>query len=186
MDKKFKPSEAEEKIYNSWEKKGLLRSKRGKPFTILMPPPNANASLHAGHGMYTVEDILIRYKRLTGYDSLWIPGTDHAGFETQYVYEKHLARQGKSRFDYSRQDLYKNIYEFVVDNSGLIYEQFKRLGFLSDWERSVFTLDKQVLQTVDSTFVKMEKDGHVYKDEYIVNYCFHCGTSLSELETVYI
>ncbi|OGK52891.1 valine--tRNA ligase [Candidatus Roizmanbacteria bacterium RIFCSPLOWO2_01_FULL_44_13] len=186
MDSKFQPQIIEEKVYKSWEKNGRLTSAKGKPFTILMPPPNANASLHAGHGMYTVEDIFIRYKRLRGYASLWIPGTDHAGFETQFVYEKHLAKQGKSRFDFSRQDLYDNIFKFVKENSGLIYGQFKRLGFLADWGRSVFTLDKHVLETVIATFKKMEKEGYIYKDEYIVNYCTHCGTSLSELETVHV
>ncbi|OGK23675.1 valine--tRNA ligase [Candidatus Roizmanbacteria bacterium RIFCSPLOWO2_01_FULL_37_13] len=186
MDKKFIPSQVEERIYEFWEENSLLKAKNGKPFTILMPPPNANASLHAGHGMYTVEDILIRYKRLRGFSSLWIPGTDHAGFETQYVYEKHLAKQGKSRFDFNRQTLYDNISKFVKDNSGLIYSQFRKLGFLADWKRSVFTLDKNVLETVLGTFTKMEKEGYIYKDEYIVNYCTHCGTSLSELETVHV
>lgn len=150
-----------------------------------MPPPNANASLHAGHGMYTIEDVLTRYKRLMGFSSLWIPGVDHAGFETQFVFEKYLAKQDKSRFDFNRSDLYNEIYKFVKENSGLIYSQFKRLGFLADWKRSVFTLDKHVLETVLDTFFKMEKEGYVYKDEYIVNYCNHCGTSLSELETVH-
>jgi valyl-tRNA synthetase len=187
MDSKYQPQLVEEKIYKEWEEKGLLKpSFDEKPFTILMPPPNANASLHAGHGMYTIEDILIRYKRLMGFASLWIPGTDHAGFETQYVYEKYLAKQGKSRFDFSRQALYENIYQFVRDNSGLIYNQFKKLGFLADWKRSVFTLDKHVLETVLDTFIKMEKEGYIYKDEYIVNYCTYCGTSLSELETVHV
>ncbi len=186
MDSKYQPQLVEEKIYKEWEEKGFFSSSIGKPFTILMPPPNANASLHAGHGMYTIEDILIRYKRLMGFASLWIPGTDHAGFETQFVYEKHLTKQGKSRFDFSRQALYENIYQFVRDNSGLIYSQFKKIGFLAEWKRSVFTLDKHVLETVLETFVKMEKEGYVYKDEYIVNYCTHCGTSLSELETVHV
>ncbi len=182
MESKYIPQEYEEKIYRFWEKSGLLSPKAGKPYTILMPPPNANASLHAGHGMYAVDDITIRYKRIRGYASLWIPGVDHAGFETQYVYEKYLAKQGKSRMDYDRQTFYNNVLQFVKDNSGLIYEQFKRLGFLADWDRSVFTLDKQVLQGVFNTFKKMENEELVYRDDYIVNYCTHCGTSLSELE----
>ena len=186
MEKKFTPSQVEEKIYSFWEKKGLLRSKQGKPYTILMPPPNANASLHAGHGMYTVDDVLIRYKRLRGYASLWIPGMDHAGFETQFVYEKHLAKQGKSRMDFDRKTFYNNVYRFVQENSGLIYKQFKKLGFLADWNRSIFTLDSHVLQQVFETFKKMEGEGKVYKDEYIVNYCTFDGTSLSELETEHV
>jgi len=185
MDKKFKPQQVEEKIYRSWEKLNLLSPEKGKPYTILMPPPNANAFLHAGHGMYMIDDVMIRYKRMLGYASLWIPGVDHAGFETQYVYEKHLAKQEKSRTDFDRKTLYNNIYKFVQENSGLIYKQFKKLGFLADWKRSVFTLDKQVLERVFETFKKMENEGFVYRDSYIVNYCINCGTSLAELEVVH-
>jgi valyl-tRNA synthetase len=182
MESQFTPQKYEKGIYDFWEKSGLLSSDNGKPYTILMPPPNANASLHAGHGMYIVDDILIRYKRLRGYASLWIPGVDHAGFETQYVYEKYLAKQGKSRMNYDRQTFYNNVFQFVKDNSGLIYKQFKKLGFLADWNKSVFTLDEQVLQRVFVTFKRMESEGLVYRDNYIVNYCTYCGTSLSELE----
>ena len=136
--------------------------------------------------MYTVDDVLIRYKRLRGYSSLWIPGMDHAGFETQYVYEKELVKEGKSRMDFDRKTFYNNIYNFVQENSGLIYKQFKKLGFLADWSRSIFTLDSHVLQQVFETFKKMEGEGKVYKDEYIVNYCTFDGTSLSELETEHV
>ncbi len=169
-----------------WEKSGAFKgSAEGKPYTILMPPPNANASLHAGHAMYTVDDVIARFKRMQGYSVEWIPGTDHAGFETQYVYEKQLSKEGKSRMDFDRETLYKNIYDFVRNNSGVIFEQFKRLGFSADWERSVFTLDKQVLEQVYETFKKMESEGLVYRDGYIVNYCTHCGTSLAELEVIH-
>lgn len=186
MDTKFIPSEWEEKIYREWEKNGYLKPSKGKPFTILMPPPNANASLHAGHGMYTIDDIMIRFKRLQGYASLWIPGTDHAGFETQYVYEKELAKKGKSRMDFDRDTLYKDIFDFVKKNSGLIFEQFKKLGFLADWQSSVFSLDEEVVACVHETFKKMVTDGLVYRDEYIVNYCTHDGTTLAELEVKYV
>ena len=182
MDKTFQPAQFEADLYNYWEKSGLLTPTSGKPYTILMPPPNANASLHAGHGMYAVEDIVIRYKRLRGYASLWIPGLDHAGIETQYVYEKYLAKQGKSRMDFDRQTLYNDIFKFVGENSGLIYKQFKRLGFLADWSRSVYTLDNHVIERVFQTFQKMESENLVYRDNYLVNYCTHCGTSLAELE----
>src|SRR3989344_2544295 len=133
-----------------------------------MPPPNANASLHAGQAMYTIDDIVIRWKRMQGYSAVWIPGMDHAGFETQYVYEKELAKRGKSRMDFDRQTLYEDIFKFVQENSGLIYEQFKRLGFSADWSRSVFTLDPPVLQQVFETFKRMESEGKVYRDEYMV------------------
>ncbi len=186
MEPKFTPATVEEKIYRFWEEGGFFKRKNGKSYTILMPPPNANASLHAGHGMYTIDDILIRWKLIQGYNARWIPGTDHAGFETQYVYEKYLAKQDKSRMDFDRQTLYENIFSFVKNNSGLIYKQFKRLGFAADWSSSVFTLDAHVVDYVLNTFKKMHDERLVYKDNYIVNYCVYCGTSLSELEVNHI
>lgn len=182
MDKNYDHRQSEEKIYRMWEKSGAFKSKGDKPYTILMPPPNANASLHAGHGMYTVDDVMIRFKRMQGFAACWIPGLDHAGIETQYVYEKHLAKMGKSRMDFDRKTLYENIYNFVKENSGLIFEQFKRLGFSADWERSVFTLDEKVLDQVFESFRRMEKEGLVYRSDYMVNYCTFDGTSLAELE----
>ncbi|MFH0942726.1 MAG: valine--tRNA ligase [Candidatus Beckwithbacteria bacterium] len=183
MDKQYQPGQFEDKIYQLWEKSGAFQpTGEGKPYTIIMPPPNANASLHAGHGMYTVDDVLIRWKRMQGFAAEWLPGTDHAGFETQFVYEKELAKQGQSRMDFDRQTLYKNIFKFVKKNSGLIYEQFKRLGFSADWGKSVFSLDKKVVIQVFNTFKKMEKENLVYRGDYMVNYCTHCGTSLAELE----
>ncbi|MBI4157414.1 valine--tRNA ligase [Candidatus Woesebacteria bacterium] len=187
MESRYDHTKYEKEIYLRWEKSGAFRaSGKGKPYTILMPPPNANASLHAGHAMYTVDDILLRYKRMRGYSALWIPGMDHAGFETQYVYEKELAKEGKSRMDFDRGTLYKNIFDFVKNNSGLIYEQFKRLGFSADWDRSVFTLDTKVVKQVFETFKKMEAEGLVYRDDYIINYCVHDGTSLAELEVKHV
>lgn len=186
MDKVYDHKKYESEIYSLWEKSAAFKgSPTGKPYTILMPPPNANASLHAGHAMYTVDDVMARFKRMQEYSVEWIPGTDHAGFETQFVYEKELAKEGKSRLDFDRETLYKNIYDFVQKNSGAIFEQFKRLGFSADWERSVFTLDKNVLLQVFETFKKMEVEGLVYRDGYIVNYCTHCGTSLAELEVIH-
>lgn len=186
MEPKFTPTGTEESIYSYWEQRDLLKGTTGKPYTILMPPPNANASLHAGHGMYVVDDIMIRYKRLRGFASTWIPGTDHAGFETQFVYEKHLAKQKKSRMDFDRQTLYNDIYTFVKENSGLIFKQFRRLGFLADWNRNVFTLDDHVIERVFETFTKMEREKIVYRDNYMVNYCTYCGTSLADLEVEHI
>ena len=186
MDSKYDHKLYEDEIYKTWEESGAFKAReKGEPYTILMPPPNANASLHAGHAMYTVDDVMIRFKRMQGFSALWIPGMDHAGFETQYVYEKNLAKEGKSRMDFDRETLYKNIFEFVKNNSGLIFQQFKRLGFSADWDRSVFSLDKKVTDQVFETFKKMESEGLVYRDGYIVNYCTHCGTSLAELEVVH-
>lgn len=185
MEKVFEHKKHESEIYRAWEESGAFRPRGEKQYTILMPPPNANASLHAGHGMYTIDDILIRWKRMQGYAAQWIPGRDHAGFETQFVYEKHLAKEGKSRLDFDRKTLYDNVAKFVEDNSGLIFEQFRRLGFSADWSRSVFTLDPHVLTRVFETFAKMEAEGLVYRSEYMVNYCTHCGTSLAELEVLH-
>lgn len=187
MEPQYNHQKYETKIYEKWEKSGAFKkSGEKKPYTILMPPPNCNASLHAGHAMYTVDDILVRFKRMQGFSALWIPGMDHAGFETQFVYEKQLAKEGKSRMDYDRKTLYKNIYEFVQKNSGLIFEQFKRLGFSADWTRTTNTWDPEVVNNVYDTFKKMESEGLVYRDNYIVNYCVHDGTSLAELEVKHI
>ena len=182
MESKFEHNKVEAKIYSEWEKSGAFEPRGQNPYTILMPPPNANASLHAGHGMYTIDDILARFRRMQGYAVRWIPGRDHAGFETQFVYEKNLAKEGKSRLEYDRQTLYQNIAKFVEDNSGLIFEQFRRLGFSADWERAVFTLDPQVVDMVYQTFRRMVNEELVYRSDYLVNYCPHCGTSLAELE----
>ena len=187
MQKQYNHKDHEDRIYDKWEKGGHFKpAKKDKPFTVLMPPPNANASLHAGHAMYTIDDIVIRYKRMQGYSALWQPGMDHAGFETQFVFEKELKKKGKSRLDFDRAALYKMIYDFVQENSGLIFEQFKALGFSADWSRSVFTLDSDVVSYVHDTFAKMVKDDLVYRDNYIVNYCTHCGTSLAELEVKHV
>src|SRR3990167_5816073 len=193
MEPKFVPAKYETSVYEMWEKKGFFSPKKGKSsesedksYTILMPPPNANASLHAGHGMYTVDDIMIRYKRLSDFAAVWLPGLDHAGIETQFVYEKQLSKQGKSRMDFDRKTLYENIYKFVEENSGLIYKQFRRLGFMADWKRSVYTLDKHVIQRVFKTFKKMHEDSLVYRGNYLVNYCTRCGTTLAELEIQHV
>ncbi|MBU1322516.1 valine--tRNA ligase [Patescibacteria group bacterium] len=187
MDKQYQPKLFEEKIYRMWERSGAFApAKKGKPYCIIMPPPNANASLHAGHGMYAVDDVLIRWKRMQGFAAEWLPGTDHAGFETQYVFEKELAKKGQSRMDFDRKTLYENIFKFVKQNSGLIYQQFRRLGFSADWEKSVFSLDKKVVDFVIKTFEKMVNAGLVYRGDYMVNYCTHCGTSLAELEVKHL
>lgn len=181
----------EKKIYEAWEKSGGFRAplaseakkKKQKPFTIIMPPPNANDPLHVGHAMFvTVEDILIRYHRMKGDATLWLPGTDHAGIETQYVFEKKLAKDGKSRFDFDRETLYKMIWDYVQENSGVAIEQMKRLGASADWERFKFTLDPEVVDLVLDTFIKLNEDGLIYRGERLVNYCTRCGTSYSELE----
>jgi len=189
MEKAFSHQDHERNLYTLWDSSGVFQpnyKSKKEPFSVLLPPPNANASLHAGHAMYVIEDILIRWKRMMGHPTVWIPGTDHAGYESQYVYEKHLAKQGKSRFDFDRETLYNDIYAFVKNNSGLIEEQLKMLGFSLDWSRKTFMLDDHVVQTVYDTFTKMVKDGLVYRDHYIVNYCPKCGTTFADLEVSHL
>jgi valyl-tRNA synthetase len=188
MEKNYNFKEIESKIYNLWEESNcfLADSNSSKtPFSIILPPPNANASLHLGHSLYTVEDILIRYKKMKGYETLWVPGADHAGFETQVVYEKHLDKQGKSRFDFTRDQLYEDIYKFVLSNRPIMENQIRKHGFAVDWSRNTFTLDEKVVSTVYETFEKLFNEGLVYRGERLVNYCTVHETSFSDLEIEY-
>jgi valyl-tRNA synthetase len=188
MKKAFKPSEWEEKLYRFWEEKKYFTAtvKSGKePFSIILPPPNANADLHVGHAMYVYEDIMIRYNKLLGKEVLWLPGADHAGFETQYVFEKHLSKQGKSRFDYNREDLFKEIWEFVMKNRGTMEDQLRKLGFALDWEKKKFTMDEDVIEIVNQTFKQLFDDGLIYRGVRLVNYSPYDGTAFSDLEVDY-
>ena len=186
MDKVYDHSIHETKIYSFWEDSGAFtpRVERDKkPFTIIMPPPNANNPLHIGHArVITIEDVIIRYQRMRGVPTLWLPGADHAGIETQYVFEKKLVKEGKSRFDFEKETLYKMIWDYVMKNKGVMEGQLKRLGASCDWSRNKFTLDPEIVKVVYKTFKKMYDDGLVYRGERIVNYCPRCGTAFSQLE----
>ena len=188
MDKVYKHKDVEERIYKRWEKRGYFSPEinpKGNPYCIILPPPNANGALHFGHAMFTVEDILIRYHRMKGDQALWFPGTDHAGIETQFVFEKKLKEMGKSRLDFDRETLYKKIYEYVEEHRGGIEKQLRRLGFSLDWSREKYTLDPEVIKLVYKTFKKMHHEGLVYRDYRLVNYCTFDGTSFSDLEVVH-
>jgi valyl-tRNA synthetase len=188
MDKVYNHKDVEEKIYDSWEKAGYFAPEinpKGKPYSIILPPPNANAPLHFGHAMYVIEDILIRFKRMQGFKALWLPGADHAGFETQFVFEKKLQSEGKSRFDYSRDSLYKMIWDFVQGNRPVMENQLRRMGFSLDWGRKKFTLDGDIIKIVYQTFKHLYDQGLVYREKRLVNYCTFDGTSFSDLEVVY-
>ena len=186
MDKKYNFIEQEPKIYKLWEDSGVFKGvidPNKKPFCIILPPPNANGKLHVGHTlMIALQDLLIRWKRMQGYSTLWVPGLDHAGFETQVVFERKLEKEGKSRFDFDRKTLYKLIWDFVEEQKDSIRKQFRLLGPCLDWSREKYTLDKDSIKTVYNTFKKMEKDNLIYRDNYLVNYCTHHGTTLSDLE----
>ncbi|OGK19245.1 hypothetical protein A3G67_01660 [Candidatus Roizmanbacteria bacterium RIFCSPLOWO2_12_FULL_40_12] len=188
MDKTFQPSKFEKDIYAFWEKNKLFVAKvdkKKKPFTIILPPPNANAALHWGHAMYVYEDVMIRYHKLMGFETLWFPGADHAGIETQFVFEKHLKKQGKSRFDFERPILFQMIWDFVQENRGTMEKQLKSLGFALDWTKEKYTMDPDIVDIVYDTFEKLFKDGLIYRAERLVNYCTSCGTSFSDLEVVH-
>jgi valyl-tRNA synthetase len=186
MDKAYEHGKYEQKIYKQWEEIKAFEPKGKKPFCIIMPPPNANDPLHVGHAMFiSIEDILTRYHRMIGDDTLWLPGTDHAGIETQFVFEKKLNKEGKSRFSYDRNTLYKMIWDYVQENSQTALSQMKRLGASADWSRTKFTLDPDVVDFVLSTFEKMHKEDLINRGYRMVNYCPKCGTSFSELEVVY-
>ena len=189
LPKAYNPKEVEEKIYKLWEESGFFNSdnlpgKRPEPFTIIMPPTNANGSLHAGHALVlTIEDIMTRYKRMRGYKTLWLPGLDHAGFETQVVYEKQLEKEGRSRFQMEPKQLYDEILAFTLSNKKTIEDQTRKVGASCDWTREKFTLDPDIIQTVYQTFKKMADDNLVYRGEKIVNWCPKHQTTLSDLET---
>ena len=190
MDKRYDHKIEEPKILDLWKKndcfKGIIDKKK-KPFTIVLPPPNASGKLHVGNDlMLAIEDVLIRWKKMQGYSTLWLPGTDHAGFETQIVFERELREEGKSRFDYDRNTLYQKIWDFVEKNKGDIDEQMTRMGAGLDWSRYTYTLDDHVVDTVYATFQKMVDDNLIYRDNYIVNYCPKCGTTFADLELKHI
>lgn len=186
LPKTYEPKQYEADIYSLWEKGGAFQPKgKGKPFSVVMPPPNANASLHMGHGMYVIQDIVTRYHRMIGDKTIYIPGADHAGFETWVVYEKHLEKEGKSRFDFSRDELYEQTWKFVADNRGLMEIQLREMGLSCDWSKLVFTLDNSVVDLAYDTFKKLWKDKLVYRGERLVSYCTKHQTSFADIEVVY-
>lgn len=184
LAKQYIPNDYEPNIYALWETSGALEPTGvGKPYSIIMPPPNANGNLHIGHALdMNLKDILIRYHRMKGDDAVFIPGADHAGFETWVVYERELTKQGKSRFDFSRDQLYSQVWNFVQEKRGNMELQLRALGVSASWKHLTFTLDDKVINTVYDTFKKMWDDNLVYRGERIVNYCTKHQTSFADIE----
>jgi len=191
--KPYDPASTEDRIYSVWEKSGFFDpdkavekgviEKDAKSFTLIMPPTNANGSLHAGHGLVmTIEDIIVRYKRMRGYKTLWLPGLDHAGFETQVVYEKKLEKEGRTRFEIEPKKLYEEILDFTLTNSKNIISQVRKMGASCDWSREKFTLDEDIVKTVYGTFKKLSDDGLLYRGKRIVSWCPKHQTAFSDLE----
>ncbi len=197
LPKAYVAKDHESRMYEMWEKQHAFTpseeasgpeasGRGGEPFSILMPPPNANESLHLGHAeMVAIEDAMTRFARMQGRRALWVPGTDHAGFETQVVYEKKLQKEGKSRFDFTPEQLREQIQAYVMEQQTTILAQLKLLGASADWSKLYFTLDDTVVQTAHATFKKLYGDGLLYRAKRLVNYCTKHGTSFSDLEVEY-
>lgn len=184
LPKVYEPQQYEKDIYALWEKSGAFTpTGKGEPYSIVIPPPNANGNLHIGHALTLgLEDIAIRYHRLKGDDALLLPGADHAGFETQVVYERQLIKEGKSRFDFTREELYGQIWDFVAQNRSNFEDQLRRLGASVDWSRYTFTLDDKIVKRAYATFKKMRDEGLVYRGERLVNYCTFHRTAFADIE----
>ncbi len=189
LSKAFEHSEVDPRWYAFWESIGAFRANpaSGKPrFSMVIPPPNVTGSLHMGHALnHTMPDIIARWKRMQGYDVLWLPGTDHAGIATQNVVEKQLAQEGKTRHDLGREAFEARVWEWVKQSHGTITGQMRKLGESVDWTRERFTLDDQLSRAVRRVFVTLYEEGLIYRGTYIVNWCPRCRTALSDLEVVH-
>ena len=187
LAKQYDSNQYEPEIYAMWETSGKFApSGQGEPYSVLMPPPNANGDLHIGHALdMNLKDILVRYHRMKGRDTIFIPGADHAGFETWVVYEKELEKQGKSRFDFSREQLYGQIWDFVASKRGSMELQLRALGTSASWDNLVFTLDEKVIKNTYATFKEFWDEGLIYRGERIVNFCTKHQTSFSDIEVTH-
>ena len=188
ISKTYSPKKVENKIYQLWLRSGFfnpdkLPGKRKKSYTITLPPPNVTGELHMGHALNaTVQDILIRWKRLQGHKTLWLPGTDHAGIATQVKVERQLRKEGKTRFDLGKKLFIKKVWQWKKKYGDIILDQFKKLGSSLDWSRTSFTMDKEYEEAVKKAFLNYYKKGWVYQKERPVNWCSRCQTSLSDFE----
>ncbi len=176
----------EEKWYRFWEEKGYFKPQldpKRPRFSVVIPPPNVTGMLHVGHALNTtLQDIMVRYKRMDGYDTLWVPGTDHAGIATQNVVEKQLAKEGLTRHDLGREKFLERVWEWKEQYGHRIITQLKRLGCSCDWSRLRFTMDKGLSRAVREVFVRLWEEGLIYRGDYIINWCPRCHTALADIE----
>ena len=188
LGKGYEPAEVEPKWYAFWLEHGVFNASvdpadQRKPYTITLPPPNVTGSLHMGHALGdTIEDVLIRHKRMQGYNTLWQPGIDHAGIATQLVVERQLAREGKTRHDLGRAKFVERVWEWKAQSGGRIAEQMKVLGCSADWPRSKFTMDPELQRSVREAFVRLHGEGLIYRATRLINWCTSCRTALSDVE----
>ncbi|HZW36223.1 MAG: valine--tRNA ligase [Deltaproteobacteria bacterium] len=189
QDKAYDPKGIEERWYAFWMERGLFQAdptRPGEAYSIVIPPPNVTGSLHMGHALnITLQDVLVRYNRMLGRNTLWLPGTDHAGIATQNVVERLLAKEGISRQDLGREKFIARVWKWKEESGGVILKQLKRLGASCDWERERFTMDDGLSRAVREAFVRLYRKGLIYRGRYIINWCPRCRTALSDLEVSY-
>ena len=188
LEKTYNPKDFEQRIYEQWVEDGNFKpaDKDGKPFVIVMPPPNVTGILHMGHALNnSLQDTLTRYYRMTGRPTLWLPGTDHAGIATQNVVERQLAKEGLRRQDLGREKFVERTWQVKEKHHDIIVNQLKTIGASCDWSRERFTMDEGLSKAVRETFVSLYERGLIYKGLYLVNYCPHCGTALADDEVVH-
>jgi valyl-tRNA synthetase len=183
---RYDPRRVEEQWYRTWEDHGYFRADpfaKTRPYAIVIPPPNVTGSLHIGHALNnTLQDILVRWKRMEGFNVLWQPGTDHAGIATQFVVERQLAAEGTTKEALGRDAFVERVWKWKEESGGAITRQLRRLGASCDWERERFTMDPGLSAAVRAVFVRLWEDGLIYRGEYIVNWCPRCQTVLADLE----
>jgi len=191
ISKIYEPKQVEEKIYRFWEQSGFfnpdnLPSRHKKPYSIVIPPPNVTGELHMGHALNSIiQDVLIRTKRMQGFKTLWLPGTDHAGIATQNVVEKKLKKEEKTRFDLGREKFIQEVWNWKNKYGDIILNQLKKIGCSCDWSRTRFTMDENYSEAIKEAFLHYYKKGLIYKGKRVVNWCPRCQTSLSDLELSY-
>jgi len=187
--KTYDPKQVEERLYESWMEKGYFTpviDKNKEPYTIVIPPPNITGQLHMGHAMdNTIQDILIRWRRMQGYCTLWLPGTDHASIATEAKIVETLAKEGKTKYDLGREKYLEMAWDWKHEYGGRILNQLKKLGSSCDWTRERFTLDEGCSDAVLEVFIRLYEKGLIYKGERIINWCPKCKTSISDIETIY-
>lgn len=187
LPSQYNPKNVEDKWYDFWTEKNIFLAKNGgnrkKNFSIVMPPPNITGSLHIGHALNnTLQDIMIRWKRMKGYNVLWLPGTDHAGIATQNVVEREIAREGKTRYDLGREKFIERAWKWREEYGSNILRQLKKMGCSCDWSRLRFTLDEGLSKAVRKVFVSLYQEGLIYRSDYVINWCPRCQTALADIE----
>jgi len=188
LSKTYDASQAEKRWYQRWEEASAFTTDEGKKpsYCIVIPPPNVTGVLHIGHALnHTLQDILIRYHRMCGENTLWLPGMDHAGITTQIVVEKQLAQEGKTRHDLGREAFVKKVWEWKENSQDHILNQMKHLGESCDWTRLRFTLDEGLSKAVREVFVRLYEEGLIYRANRLINWCPRCKTALSDLEVIH-